>query len=128
MKANYTPVWQKKIQHAERIIEGMATRAREHHVPFIIVLIPQRIQALLVKNPHEARGMDPFAFSHQIKSIGNRHGVPVFDFLERLANYTDPASLYYPVDGHLTPTGQRLLGQFVAEELSSAGILPKTYR
>lgn len=124
MRVPYSDVWTAKMRDADRLIADMTRRARARGVELVIIVIPQRVQAILVKRGGAVSGVDPFAFGDAIRSIGARYGIVVVDFLKALERNPDPARLFYPVDGHLTPEGQRLLGLFVARALVNERVIP----
>ncbi len=124
LRVPYSDVWTAKMRDADRLIADMTRRARARGVELVIIVIPQRVQAILVKRGGAVSGVDPFAFGDAIRSIGARYGIVVIDFLKALERNPDPARLFYPVDGHLTPEGQRLLGLFVARALVNERVIP----
>ena len=79
-------------------------------------------------NPDVDDRLDPFANSRQIREIAEDFDIPVFDFPEILKSHPNPISLSYPVGQHLTTEGQRLLGDFVGNELIRAGLFPDEFR
>jgi len=124
LRVPYSDVWTAKMRDADRLIADMTRRARARGVELVIIVIPQRVQAILVKRGGTVSGVDPFAFGDAIRSIGARYGIVVVDFLKALERNPDPARLFYPVDGHLTPEGQLLLGLFVARALVNERVIP----
>ncbi|MCO6431142.1 MAG: SGNH/GDSL hydrolase family protein [Deltaproteobacteria bacterium] len=123
---SYSRTWRQKIEHAATILNEMASESKKANALFAVIVIPQRIQALLAARPEDFPGLDAGSFSREIAAIGESSGFPVIDFLESLKEDSRPTSHYYPVDGHLTPEGQRRLGDFVAEHL--APILEESFK
>lgn len=124
LRVPYSDGWTAKMRDADRLIGDMARRVRARGVELVIIVIPQRVQALLVGRGGTVSGLDPFAFGDAIRSIGARYGIVVVDFLKALERHPDPLRLFYPVDGHLTPEGQRFLGSFVARALVNERVIP----
>lgn len=102
----------------------MAGVARRAGTPLVVIVIPQRIQAVLVRDGNAA-GLDPHLLGRRVRAMGERGGFEVLDFLVALESVPDPGRLYYPVDGHLTTQGQRDLGAFLARALVERGLLDR---
>jgi lysophospholipase L1-like esterase len=118
LKKTYSEVWRKKIQLTEQILSSMVKRANDKSAKLVVILIPQRAQAMLVSHPDTSPLLDIKKFPEEIKIIGRKLSISVIDFLTVLETHAKPTSLYYPLDGHLTPVGQVILGRFVSKELS----------
>jgi hypothetical protein len=103
----------------------MKAKAKENNIELVLVMIPQKAQALLLEYPEKFKDFDPYHFSRHFHSIGNQLSLPVVDFIDFLASHPNPLSLYFPLDGHLNPEGQRLLGEFMADEFIRQNIFPK---
>lgn len=54
-----------------------------------------------------------------------RAGVPIINPLPAMAEAAQSAPLYYPRDWHLSPTGQRVLADVLAEELTRRSLVPQ---
>jgi hypothetical protein len=68
----------------------------------------------------DPRTLTDTAFVERLGGFGAEVGVPFVDLLAPLRARADEA-LYYPIDGHWTPLGQR-----VAAEVLAASILDQT--
>lgn len=112
LAVEYSPEWEAKVERAAKTLLAMKRAADEAGVAFIVVLIPQRIQAVLLNDPrYDATGLQ-----RRIKERAS--GVAFVDFFDVLTKHSAPGNLYFPFDGHLTAEGHRLLGEHLAAFLS----------
>ena len=116
LRSEYSKQWQEKIQNTERLLQQISAEAAKVNAKLLVVAIPQRIQTLLL-NEDNLDKLDPWAFSKRIRQICRKNKIPFIDFLETLKGHPSPAQLFYPLDGHLTPEGQELLGKVLAESV-----------
>lgn len=108
--------WEARVHQASGLLERMHRRASEAGIALMVVFIPQRIQAVLLEQP--APGVrDPRSLARRLGEECARRGIRFIDFSDALARHPAPGRLYFPVDGHLTIEGQRLLGAFLADSL-----------
>jgi lysophospholipase L1-like esterase len=116
LRKTYSKNWQGKMNLAKAVISKMKAETEKNNIKLVLVIIPQKAQALLLEYPEKFKDFDPYHFSRHFHSIGNELSVPVVDFIDFLASHTNPLSLYFPLDGHLNPEGQKLLGEFLGNE------------
>lgn len=125
LRKTYSKEWENKMNVAKAVLSEMKAKAKENNIELVLVMIPQKAQALLLEYPEKFKDFDPYHFSRHFHSIGNQLSLPVVDFIDFLASHPNPLSLYFPLDGHLNPEGQRLLGEFMADEFIRQNIFPK---
>jgi len=118
------PTWVTKLADGERLLRRMSETARAGNAKLVVIAIPQRIQALLHSRADRYPELDARAELDALGRICRSLDIPYVDGLEPLASVERPTSLYFPVDGHLTPEGQERLGHYVAAELLRLGVLP----
>jgi len=121
LSADLSPEWEQRLRDTEAVLSSMAGEARRSGTPLVVIAIPQRIQAVLVRRGNAA-GLDPRLLGRRLCAMGERAGFEVVDFLLGMESVPDPGRLYYPVDGHLTAQGQRELGAFLARALVERGL------
>jgi hypothetical protein len=125
LSKEYGPEWTERMVNLRRVLSGMATRARRENVQLAVVIIPQRIQAVLLdKQGGLPADVAVFKFSDTISRMCHELDIPVFDFLKAISHTPKGGTLYYPVDGHLNKQGARFLGEFVAQELVNHKLVP----
>lgn len=115
----YTQEWVNRVEGGARLLQSMAERSQAAGARFVVVLIPQRVQAVMLgmksSLPQE---FEPSGLQRRLREkLG---GVDVLDFLEVLEKTERPGDLYFPVDGHLTPVGQRVLGEALGRHLATS--------
>jgi stress-induced morphogen len=97
-------------------------RAKAAGVPIVAVLVPNRAQAAMVSMGKWPAGFDPYRLDGEIHSIISRHGGTFIDILPDFRSIPNPEQYYYPIDGHLTAGGHRIIAQVLANELTSGPI------
>jgi hypothetical protein len=125
LSAELSPEWEERLRSTEQVLITMAGEAQRAGTPLVVIVIPQRIQVVLLGHGNAA-GLDPHLPHRRVRAMGKRGGFEVVDFLVGLESVPDPGRLYYPVDGHLTTQGQRELGAFLARALVERGLLERT--
>jgi hypothetical protein len=129
LSKEYGTEWAERMVNLRRVLGEMSSRARRQNVQLVIVIIPQRIQAVLLnRQASPPADVAVSKFSDNLSLICNELGVPVIDFLKPMSHIPNAGMLYYPVDGHLNKQGARLLGEFLAQELISLKLMPLTTR
>lgn len=113
----YGPDWRRRIEGAAEMLRTMDARARQAGARFVVVLIPQRVQAVMLGLPDLPAGFDPRSLGRQLQAAAPN--VEFVDFIDDLSRADRPGALYFPVDGHLTAPGHRLLGEALARRLAA---------
>jgi len=114
----YSEIWNSKLIDAGTILNRINERAKSVDAKFMVVAIPQRIQALLVSGKYEVKDKNAHELVKKLRKITSESGFPITDFLDDLDGVSNATEYYYVVDGHLTPEGHALLGQHVAINLN----------
>ncbi len=120
LRPPFGPVWRKRLADYDDLLGREAEKLRAHHVPFILVFVPQRAQAALLQDHDAPPGVDPAAFGKAIGEIARRHGVDYIDAGPAIADSKHLDSLYYAVDGHLSGAGNKVLGKVLEQGLVAA--------
>ena len=55
LSAEFSPAWEERLRDTERVLTAMASEARRAGTPLVVIVIPQRIQAVLVGSGNAAR-------------------------------------------------------------------------
>lgn len=120
------PQWVAKLADGERLLRRMSEVARGGNAKLVVIAIPQRIQVLLHSRADRYSELDTRALFDELARICRSLEIPYIDAFEPLTSLEHPTSLYFPVDGHLTPEGQERLGHYVADQLLRLRVLPDT--
>ena len=112
-----SPAWQHRLDDFDHLLGGIADKYHAAHVPLMLVYVPQRAQAALLAAHHAPPGVDPYAFGQRIGEIAARHGIDYVDLSPAFSQIPQAASLYYPVDGHLSGAGDAVLAAHAAAAL-----------
>ncbi len=100
-------------------IEG---RAKAAGVPLVAVLVPDRAQAAMVSMGKWPVGFDPYRLGLEIQSIISSHGGTYIDILPDFRSIPNPEQYYFPIDGHPTPEGHRIIADLLAKALTGGPI------
>jgi hypothetical protein len=117
LRVPLTPAWKRRVDAFDTLLGGIAEKYHAAHVPLLLVYVPQRAQATLLAAHHAPPGVAPYAFGRTIGEIAARHGVDYLDLSTAFSRIPQAASLYYPVDGHLTGKGDAVLAAQLAAAL-----------
>jgi lysophospholipase L1-like esterase len=112
---DYAPEWQRRVDGAALLLQAMDAKARATGARFVVVMIPQRVQAVMLSMQGLAQEFDPGGLQRRVRDKAT--GVEFVDFFDVLKGVGRPTHLYFPVDGHLTAEGHRLLGEALARKL-----------
>lgn len=97
---------------------------KKSRVPWIAVTYPYGHQVSenewvkgRLKNGFEADKIYPTAAADLLIDFGTSHGIKVFNLIDKfkLAAKTNQGLLYYPMDGHFTPLGHKIMAQSLEE-------------
>jgi hypothetical protein len=117
LRPPFAPAWQNRLQRFDRLMADIAAKFHAAGIPLILAYVPERAQAALLSAHQSPPGVDPYAFPRQIGDIARRHGIRFVDLSAAMSSMPDAASLYYPVDGHLSGKGDKVLANLLAVEL-----------
>ena len=112
-----SPVWHTKLALFNQEVATIAQRAKAAGALFMIIYVPQRAQALLLKWHHLPGNVDPSLLGREIADIAARHDVDYTDLTQTIGDRPDVVSLFYPVDSHPDVAGSAIIGQSVASAL-----------
>ena len=100
-------------------IEG---RAKAAGVPLVAVLVPDRAQAAMVSMGRWPAGFDPYKLDREIHSTVSSHGGIYIDILPDFRSIPNPERYYFPIDGHPTAEGHRIIAELLTKALTSGPI------
>ena len=120
LRPPFSEKWRERLRALDKIVAGLATRARHASVPFVFVFIPQEAEVALMADGRSAPpGIDPAALPAAIGAIAARHGASFIDTSLGLRRDPAPEHFYYIVDGHLSDKGQPVAGAYIAQRLAA---------
>jgi hypothetical protein len=91
-------------------------------VPLVILAVPSRAEAALLSSSQPPAHVDPFAFGRAIQAIASRHGAGYVDLMGPISRIPNAENLFYPVDGHVTPEGHKVIAQALAQKLQDGSV------
>jgi hypothetical protein len=109
----------RQIEITRNLIGEMAAYCRERGIQLFVVSIPQEFAVISTAHDFHFDGVNPQVIDQQLAPSARESGCVWIEALPRLAAvYRDwHRNLFYRVDGHLTPEGNRVLGELVAATL-----------
>ncbi len=122
LRSPFTPAWQQRFADLDLIIGDMADKLREAGIPLVVIPAPSRAEAALLSSPHLPPNVDPSAFGHQIEMIASKHGAVYVDLMAAFRDIPNSESLFYVVDGHATPEGQKVIAQILSRKLLDGSV------
>lgn len=121
LRTPFTPAWQQRLANLDALLQDMSKQAHEASVPMFILVGPSVAQGALMSVPHR-HGVDPGAFEAAVAQIAAKDGITVVNPLPEFAGQPHTMSLFYAVDGHTSPQGQRLVADALDKRLLSSGV------
>ena len=112
-----TGFWQEKLSLFDQEVGKISERAHAEGASFMIVYVPQRAQALLLKWHDLPKGTDPSLLGREIGKIASHHNARYLDLTQTIGDRPDVVSLFYPVDSHPDVAGSAIIGQSIANAL-----------
>jgi len=122
LRQPFTPAWQQRFADLDLIIGDMAEKLRAAGVPLVVIPVPSRAEAALLSSRELPPNIDPSAFGLQIESIAAKHGAMYVDLMQPFSNIPNSENLFYVVDGHVTPEGQKIIAQVLSKKLLDGSI------
>jgi len=122
MRSTLSPAWQTKLREFDGDDKEIGQRARTAGVPLVAVLLPLRGQLALLGTYTWPNGWNPYELDRELRQIVTRNGGIYIDVLQDFRPIPDPERYYFPVDGHPTEEGHKLIAAFLAKELTNGSI------
>lgn len=116
------PEWQGYMEHFESYAAELENRANSAGVPFVAVMVPERVQAAMISMGEWPAGYSPFKLDNELRNIITRHGGTYLEILSDFRNVPNPERNYLPVDSHPTAAGEMLISGFLANALTGGAI------
>ena len=115
----FSPFWQQQLGYTKTLIDNLAAKARADNVPMMLVFVPLRAQAVLLKHAAEFPANDPTAFDDAVGKIAEQDGVTFLDSTPVLAAAANIDPLFYAVDDHITGAGSAILADMVSHAIAA---------
>jgi SGNH hydrolase-like domain, acetyltransferase AlgX len=111
--------WQEKLRRFDTYVADIAARAKTAGVPLVVMALPRHAQVVMISAGVAPPGVNPYAFGDQIKAIVEKNGATYIDILPQFRDVPNVSSAFYPIDQHLTVSGQQLVAQVIAKGLTT---------
>jgi hypothetical protein len=122
LRSNPSPQWRSRMHMFDQEAAAMEARAKSAGIPIVAVLIPGRPQAAMISNGAWPEGFDPYELDKEVKSAIVGHGGIYLDIFPSFATIRSAELNYFPVDGHPTEDGHKLLTRLIAQQLTNGSI------
>jgi lysophospholipase L1-like esterase len=99
----------------------MEETCRARGIRLVVVSIPQEFAVIAGARALQFPGIDPGVIDRDLSRLARAEGFPWFEMLPPLveAYRSSGTDMYYRVDGHLTPAGNRVVGETAAAALAT---------
>lgn len=126
--AHYSERTEAAVGRVERLFLAMNALAEERGARLLVLMIPS-IEQVEAERFFGEDGPDPSLDLARPQAVfGEFFGSESIDYLDLLPTLRDSsaaADLYYPVDQHWTPAGNRVAGRWLARKLLESGMVPR---
>jgi hypothetical protein len=123
LKTEPSASWLDLLRNLESQAEGFEKQAHDADIPFVAVLLPNRVQAAMISTNSWPPGYDPYKLNDELRTVIEAHGGTFVDVLPDFRSEPDPWKYYFPVDGHLNTKGHAMVSRILAKKLT-AGTVP----
>ncbi len=106
---DYPPKWQALWSATEGYLQDMQQLLRDKNIPFVIVVMPQRLQIAMRQLQLEGNRFDAAKPAKLVQAFGEAQGVPVLDLMPHFLDAARNQQLFFPVDGHPNAAGTALI-------------------
>jgi hypothetical protein len=114
--------WDARIVEVDSEIAQMIAQAHAAGVPFVAVLLPNRVQAAMISAGQWPAGYDPFRLDNNLRTIVTNYGGIYLEILPELHDIPNPEQDYLPVDGHPNALGQAVFADLISDKLTNGNI------
>jgi len=109
----------RKLETVQKSLLKAASVCKQRNTKLIVASLPQQFQVILRGREDRIDGIDPSVIDRELGIFADANGLvwlPVLEpFSEEYSRARD--DLYYRLDGHLTPRGNLLFAELMAEEI-----------
>ena len=109
--------WQRRLALFDREVSEITARTRAKGLPFMLVYVPLRAQAALLRWKRLPEGVDPTLLGKALREVARQNGAAYLDLTETIGDRADVTDLYYPVDSHPNGAASTIIADAVAAAL-----------
>jgi lysophospholipase L1-like esterase len=123
LRVPFSPLWQKRIKIFDELLSGMAAKAKEKNVPFVLVPSIFRAQVLLFHLQNQFPGIDAYAFDRETAAMAQKYGIVKFDVSDDFAQVKETNKTFYVTDGHFSAAGHAVFAGSVIRQIHERKML-----
>jgi hypothetical protein len=103
----------------EDLLVQASRYADSQHCKFAVLCIPQEFQVLVKADGMRFAGIDVDAIDRRLGAFAAEHRFPWLPVMDTMVEKyrSRKADLYYRLDGHLTPLGNHVVGDWLTEQM-----------
>lgn len=120
LRTPLSPRWKQRFANLDALIHDIHQKSQAASVPMAILIGEMPSQVALL-NTSSRPGVDPYEFSTMLAKIAAGHQILAVDPLPGFAHRPHAMDLVYPVDGHVSPQGQRILAESLDKSFLQSG-------
>jgi hypothetical protein len=112
-----SPTWKANLKEFDSSAEQMERRSIAAHIPFVAVLLPNRVQASMLAMKTWPAGCSPYVLDDELRAVITDHGGTYISILKPLSAVPNLERDYLPVDGHPVAAAHSVFAPLIAEQL-----------
>ncbi len=112
--------WQQQLGYTDTLIQDLAAKAHAENVPLLLMFVPLRAQAVLLKHHAEFPDMAPLTLDHALAKMAQSNGAGFLDMTPTFAAAGDLNPLFYAVDDHITGAGSAMVADRLTQDIMAA--------
>jgi hypothetical protein len=120
LRTPFTSKWTLRLKVADETIGRMADQARAAGMPFMVVLMPHRTQAMLSVPNADRHHTDPFALGDALQRIASAHHAEFVDVTKVTSHIRKPGDLFFLINGHPDDKGDAVLAGAIDHGLEAS--------
>ena len=124
LRAPLSAAWRGRLAAFDSEVRDIVAHTQAAGVPFMLVFVPLRAQALLLRWKQKPSDIDPTLLGQALGDIARRHGARYLDLTETIGDRPEVASLYYPLDSHPDAAAGGIIADAIAHALLASDMAP----
>ena len=120
LRQPFSPFWQQQVTYTGALLKHLSDKAQAAHVPMLLVFVPLRAQAVLLKHQAEFPDTVPLALDRAVGAFARQDGIAFMDFTATLAEQNDLNPLFYATADHINGAASAILADQLSNQIIAA--------
>jgi hypothetical protein len=122
LQAQFSPLCLRRLTLLDAELGRISAKIGNSGVPFVMMLVPNRMQAAMASNGVSVPGTDPYHLSREVAAMAAAHGLKYIDILPEFQTVPHAEKLFYPVDGHANAAGHKIIAEGLVKRLMDGSV------